>query len=341
MLQSTQKPYLSIAFFLLATLPSCLYAQEPPDPGAAPAPIVRHPPSAQPAEPEQAPAPPAATALPPLPYDPGIFDHKLPPAQLAFIQQYDGVPTKELLRDKQFHKILKDIVPDCMFHYGRDMPLDQALDTVLSGSTNPVRIVQNRYVYLSGQMGPYLAGRGFLWLDLQEGIGLGGFFFHPVNGEPTPTVTVFSRQIHEPAILGHSQLPPEFDEALSSWQRQSGIPMVTTRYFISASNRRILLEHDEDFCVPSSSSNEVPDCDKMNSDAADLDLNTAYYLEQVHYATNATAWMIQSGEQIDFVALRDNTCRRGPDPVGCRIRMTHERIGMVARRPAMRGPGRR
>lgn len=43
--------------------------------------------------------------------------------------------------------------------------------------------------------GPCLRGRGFLWFDLDEGIVLGGFYFTPTNGEPTPTLTVFSRQL--------------------------------------------------------------------------------------------------------------------------------------------------
>jgi len=64
-----------------------------------------------------------------------------------------------------------------------------------------------RYLMLSGRSGPYLAGRGFVWIDLQDGIVLGGFSFHPTNGEPTPTATVFSKQVKEESIK-MSQLPP-------------------------------------------------------------------------------------------------------------------------------------
>ena len=49
---------------------------------------------------------------------------------------------------------------------------------------------------------------------------------------------------------------------------------------------------------------EVRDCFQMNTDAADLDLTTAYYLEQIHYATNGTAWMIKNPDEDSFFILR-------------------------------------
>jgi hypothetical protein len=36
----------------------------------------------------------------------------------------------------------------------------------------------------------------------------------------------------------------------------------------------------------------------MNADAADMDVTAAYYLEQTHHATNATAWMIEGDDQV-------------------------------------------
>ena len=48
--------------------------------------------------------------------------------------------------------------------------------------------------------------RGFIWIDMQQGIALGGIFFHPTNGEPTPTLTLFSKQVEENS-LEMSQLP--------------------------------------------------------------------------------------------------------------------------------------
>ena len=227
---------------------------------------------------------------------------------------------------------MKSVVSDCMFHYGRDMPLSDALDKVLSDSTVPVQIRNGRYVTIFGHRGPILGGQGFLWFDMQDGDGLGGFYFHPTNGEPTPSVTVFSRQIKEDTI-SLSQLPPAFAEDLSEWERDSGEPPVTTRYFIGGVNKKIVLEHDEDYCTPISTTAEpVYDCQQMNADAADSDMVAASYLEQTHYATNATAWMITDADQMAWLRVRDNTCRTGPDPLGCHIRMTRERTHTIIHR---------
>ncbi len=218
---------------------------------------------------------------------------------------------------------MKSVIPDCTFHYGWDMSFLDAMDTVLKASPLPVLIRNDRYVLVAGQSGPWLGGRGFLWFDMQTGTGIGGLSFHPTNGEPTPTLTVFSRQVRKEP-LGLSDLPPEFATALHDWSAQAHVPQIVTRYFIGGANKRILLEHDEDFCMP-----QQPACDQMNADAADVDLDAAYYLEQVHYATNATAWMIVPKDHIVWVRLRDDTCRTGPEPLRCRIRMTRERIRTI------------
>jgi hypothetical protein len=221
-----------------------------------------------------------------------------------------------------------------MFHYGRDMPLLDALEMVLNGSPQPVRIRDGRYFLVSGRSGPYLAGRGFIWMDMQDGIALGGFYFHPTNGEPTPTVNVFSTQVKQEP-LGMSQLPPAFAQDLSQWSEESRVPPVTTRYFITGSNRKILLEHDEDYCLPVAGETAPPenDCVQMNADSAELDMNAAYYLEQTNHATNATAWMITGEDQVVWLQVRARTCGFGPDLLRCRIRMTRERTRVIIRRP--------
>ena len=72
------------------------------------------------------------------------------------------------------------------------------------------------------------------------------------------------------------------------------------------------------------------------ADAADIDLTAASYLEQVNYATNATAWMITGDDQVAWLQVRENTCRVGPDPLRCRIRMTRERTHLIIKRlPAL------
>jgi uncharacterized protein YecT (DUF1311 family) len=264
-------------------------------------------------------------------YDEAIFQKPIAADQLAFLKGFAGATSGNAMRDKQFRNVLKSVLPDCMFHYGRDMLLTEAMETVLKDSSAPVRIRDGRYMTVSGHSGPYLLGRGFVWIDLQKGIGLGGFYFHPTNGEPTPTVTVFSRQVKEDA-LAESELPPAFAADLREWAGSSSVPLLTTRYFIGGSNKRILLEHDLDFCSPTDGSVAPNDCDEANADAADMDLDTAYYLEQIHYATNGTAWMIRGNEQVAWIGVRDRTCGVGPNPLGCRVRMTREHIHVITRR---------
>jgi hypothetical protein len=205
---------------------------------------------------------------------------------------------------------------------------------VMSGSRAPVQVRDGRYVTLSGLQGPILSGRGFLWFDLQTGFALGGFFFHPTNGEPTPVVNIFSRMIKED-YLSLGELPPGFAEDLSHWTLNSGIPPVTMRYFLTGENRKIVLEHDEDYCLGWDGSRLPADsgCEDAMADAADKDLAGAYFMDATHHVTNATAYMLNPA-QVDFISVRDSTCRLGPDPLGCRIRLTRERtVSIVGRRP--------
>jgi hypothetical protein len=274
-------------------------------------------------------------------YDKAIFQKPMPNDQLIFLNQFVGQPSKDLFRDKQFRKLMKNFVPDCMYHYGSDMPLDEALDKVFSDSKVPVVVRDNRYVLLVGDKGPYLGGRAFLWIDMQDGIGLGAFYFHPTNGEPTPSVTVFSRQVRE-KMLSMGQLPPAFEGDLMQWAAQYRVPPITTRYFISGLNKRILLEHDEDYCAAAPGDPPPPRdvCEAMLADAADVDVTAAYYLDQIHYATNGTAWMI-GADQVAWIQMRDDTCRVGPDPLGCRIRISRARTDVIMHRGPVAHPPHR
>jgi hypothetical protein len=324
---------------IATTFSSAAIAQDAPDTQNA-APIVRASTQSQSpaATTTQEPAQPMPEALPPTPaYDKTIFQANLPASQLAFLKQFDGVRSKDLYHDKQFKFIKKAAFPGWEFHYGHDMSVSDAMDAALDSAKDAVQIRDGRYVMLSGtsELFPGLRGRGFIWIDMQDGIALGGFYFHPTNGEPTPTLTVFSKQLRVDT-LSMSQLPPEFFKDYSQWCADERISPVTTRYFIGDLKKRILLEHDEDFC----SSNVGPmgsDCLQMTADAADLDMNTAYYLEQVHYATNATAYMLVGSEQVAFVQMRDSRCGSVVDPLGCRIRVTREHIhGITRPRPMPR-----
>jgi hypothetical protein len=270
---------------------------------------------------------------PPPQYDKTIFPDPVPSDQLAFLSALAGTPSGAVEKNKQFGKLLHAVVPDCVFHYGWDMGLQKSLETVLKGSSELVQVRDGRYAMISGRSGPYLQGRGFLWLDLQEGIALGGFYFHPTNGEPTPTVTIFSKQVSE-AALEMNQLPPDFAADLSRWSEENNVPPVTTRYFITAAKEKIVLQHDEDYCVPTDGTNPPPEniCEQMNADAADIDVSAAYYLDQVHHATNATAWMINGPDQLAWIQVRNTTCGVNPDPLHCRIIMARERTRVIITR---------
>jgi hypothetical protein len=266
-------------------------------------------------------------------FDPAIFEKPVPSDQLAFLNGFAGQMSNDVIRDKQYRKLLHAVVPDCMFHYGSDMPLMTALDNVIEGSQLPAEIRDGRYLMISGRMGAYLLGRGMIWIDMQTGIGIGAFYFHPTNGEPTPTVNVFSRQVKEKSLV-MSQLPPAFAEDLNAWYVDNRIPTVTTRYFISGNNEKIVLEHNEDYCAPATGATgpDQEDCEQMNADASDVDMNAALYVEQTHHATNATEWMIEDQDQLVWIQARDDTCRSGPDPLACHIRMTRDRTRVILHR---------
>ncbi len=315
------------------------YAQPP-----EPPPPAQEPPQAAPEDAAQIPSVPPNVSH----FDKALFQRPIPSDQITFLTQFNGAPSNDLYRDKEFRKLMHSFVPDCMFHYGSDKPLWDALDEAIKGSKTPVEIREGRYVMLSGSMGPFLAGKGFLWIDMQDGIGLGGFYFHPTNGEPTPALNVFSKQVLKEDFLSLSQLPPGFIEDLNQWSYESRLPQVTTRYFLTGSNKKILLEHDEDYCapLPGAAPTNMPapaGCQELDAQAADLDMDAAYYLDQIHHATNGTAWMITGADQVAFLEVRTRSCGGVLDPLGCRIRMTREHTrGIVTHGPAPHpGGGRR
>jgi hypothetical protein len=313
----------SLTLLIALACAATLVAQEAP---SASAPPVSSTPA--PIERPEMPAPPP----PPPPishYDPALFQNKIPAADLADLTRFAGTPTGTLFADKQFRKLVHSITPNCMYHYGRDMSLSDALDLTLDHSQVPILVRDNRYVLLGGvaALYPGLRGRGFVWIDTQAGILLGGFFFRPTNGEPSPTLTVFSKQVREPDLT-FTQLPPEFGVDLTTWTMQTSVPLVTTRYFIGDLKQRILLEHDEDFCAIADRA-PIDDCEQANADAADDDLVAAQYLADVNYRTNATAYMINGADRAAWLQVVDTTCGIGPAALPCRIRITRQRTHKI------------
>ena len=271
--------------------------------------------------------PDAQTPDPQPPSIPLTFENPLPHDQISFLKDFEGHPTKELMKDKRFKGVLKNEIPRTEYHYGRDMPLNDALWDALDGSKEPVVVRGGRYVTASGAQGPYLRGRGFVWIDLEQGVFLGGFYFQPTNGEPTPTLTIFSRQM-DTDDLALSQLPPEFANDLFRWSSTAHVPVISARYFIPVDGRKYVLVHDEPYCtVPATDA-----CKRLEEQAADADVNAAYFMKETHNAANATAWML-GPDQVAWIGLRDSTCGLS---VGCRIVFTRRRTRVLMGPPRPR-----
>ncbi len=323
---------------LVLCWPALAFTQSAPDPESPPpsdaSPAAPAPVPAQATAPvtAPAPAPDSQPALPPPgPPPPANFQNLIPADQLGFIKDYANQPAKTLLKDKRFHSLMKQAISRTEYHYGRDMSLSDAVQTVLDGSMQPVLVRDGRFVTVAGSNGPYLGGRGFLWFDLQTGVALGAFYFHPTNGEPTPTLTVFSRQLSN-RELSMGQLPEPFAEDLEQWAAGARVPEVTPRYFIPENGKKYVLEHDEDYCwhPPGAPEPDPGDCQQMNASAADDDMNAAYFMQETGNAANATAWML-GPDQIAWLAVRDRTC--GPNAFSCRIRITRERTRVILGHP--------
>jgi uncharacterized protein YecT (DUF1311 family) len=263
-------------------------------------------------------------AVPPQgPPPAAVFQNRIAADQLAFLNGYAGKTAKDIQKDKRFRMLMKLAIPRTEYHYGRDMPLDDAVETLLDGAPLPIEVREGRYAMVASHGGPYLSGRGFLWFDMQEGIALGGVYFHPVNGEPTPTLAIFSRQLKD-TTLEMGQLPVAFQQDLAQWMLVADPKYVSPRYFIPQNGKKYVLVHDEDYCANPVGTPPVnpENCDRLNAEAADADLNAAYFMSQTHNAANATAWML-GPEQLAWIGVRENTC--GAAGWACRIRITRQR----------------
>ena len=280
---------------------------------------------------------PDAQPEPPL-SPPATLQNPIPSAQLTFLTSFDGHPTKELMKDKRFKELMKTATPRTEYHYGSDMSLDDAVKEVLDGSPQPVEIHDGRYLLAAGAQGPYLSGRGLIWIDLQEGTFLGGFYFHPTNGEPSPTLTVFSRQLNQDD-LAMSQLPPAFAADVSQWSLVEHVPAISPRYFIPENGKKYVLVHDEAYCsAPAGAPTPTPDvCAHLEEQAADADMNAAYFMKETHNAANATAWML-GPDQVEWIHLRETTCGMRLD---CRIGFTRQRTRILLGHPGGGPPPRR
>lgn len=259
------------------------------------------------------------------------FQDRIPPEQLKFLKDYPGHPEMKLFKDKQFNALVKLVIPRTGFNYGDDFSLADTVDIMLHAGPAVVSVLKNRYVMVATSEGPYRQGRAFLWVDAEQGIALGGIFFDPTNGEPAPTLTIFSNQLRV-SELKMSQLPAPFQDDLHLWSTQLNLPAITTRYFIPKSGRKYLLEHDEDLC------NGVrrvvitdEACKKRKLDAAEIDVEAAAFMYRAHNAADATAWNLNSldVEQGAWEQQRQKLCGMAYENLECWLRVTRQRTQAI------------
>lgn len=266
---------------------------------------------------------------PPGPPPPAALQNLLPPAELGFLDDYANDTSKDILKDKRFKSLLKQAIPHTEYHYGRDKSLEDASEELLGTSAIPITVRDHRFVTISTRGGSYLAGKTLMWFDMQTGMALGSIYFHPTNGEPSPTLTVFSRQLTD-TDLSMSQLPEDFIVDLDNWERGTGIPAISPQYFIPANGKKYVLMHDEDYCFHDPDEPAPEGCEQDNADAADDDMNAAYFMQETHNAANATAWMLEP-DQIEWLGVRDRTC--GRNGFACRIAITRRRTAVLVGHP--------
>jgi hypothetical protein len=280
--------------------------------------------SAQQSDPGQtqsaAQAPPNAPATP---AQPAVFQNLIPPDQLTFLADYDGKLPKDILRDKRFRQVEKLITPSTSYFYHRDKALSDARDEVLYEAPIPISVRDGRYVMVASAGGAdkHMSGCGFVWIDMKTGTGIGGIYFHPINGEPTPTLAIFSRQLTD-TYLGIGQLPPEFLVDLNQWALIAKIHPTSPRYFIPANKKKYALIHDTDYCAHAEGMAAPPqdECQEMNAEAADADLEAAWFMDQTGHVSDATAYLLN--DYSAFIALRTRTCGAG---LACRIVYTRRK----------------
>jgi beta-lactamase regulating signal transducer with metallopeptidase domain len=251
--------------------------------------------------------------------------------QLAWLSRYAGRPTFEVTSDSRFHSLVQAATPNAIFHLGYDMPLSQAIESMLNGPSfaaelrdGPPNGPNGRYLMISAQRSERGIGQSFYWFDLQQGLTFGGIFFSPTNGEPTPTLTIFSNQIGD-RITEASQLPAAFLQDLEIWRASRNVPPAAVRYFINASGWKSVLMHDA--CNPANGSpaGDPSECQAMNEAAGESDMQASLYLLRIHYAEGSPARVQLEAAQSQWEASELGGCEGKPDRLGCRARLTSAR----------------
>src|ERR1700735_4107481 len=66
-----------------------------------------------------------------------VIQKPLASDQLTFINDFAGRSSRDAVKDGKYRKLIHTVVPDALYHYHRDMPLSDALETVLTSSPLP------------------------------------------------------------------------------------------------------------------------------------------------------------------------------------------------------------
>ncbi|HEY6357721.1 MAG TPA: hypothetical protein VIX35_05730, partial [Vicinamibacterales bacterium] len=222
---------------------------------------------------------PAALAQAPSACGPALRCTAIDADHFQWVKDLSGESTHDATLAGHFSDLVLDVSPDATYHFHFDMPVGSALRAILRGAGEPVTIRANRFAMLSACDTPTCTGaRAFVWVDTEHGVEIGGIEFEPSNGEPTPTLTLFSKQVLDP-VTKRVQLPADFIEDLATWTRVSRRRATPARYFINGQGVKTVLAHDEDNCHGADQSSLAATlCRSLNVDAAEQDLAAAYYL---------------------------------------------------------------
>lgn len=238
-----------------------------------------------------------------------------------------GDSSRDATLSGDFQRLLASVTPDAIYHFHVDMPLATAFTTVIRGPAQPITVRDGRYMMISACLVPTCSGaRALLWIDTNARLAIGALEFNPANGEPAPTETLFSNQILD-VIAESSQLPEAFIGDLRPWSKASRFRAPMARYFINGRGFKTAVPHDDDNCAGGDrSSLPLSLCAAMNVEAADQDVQAAFYLLVNSYA-NGPARMQLQVDQNKWRQDRRMVCGMGLtlDALACQLKYTRDR----------------
>lgn len=253
----------------------------------------------------------------------------LSPDRFAWLSKLKaGDSSRDAVLSAEFRDLVASVTPGVAYHFHIDMPLASAFSAVIRGPAEPIALRDGRYMTISAcQVATCSGARALLWVDTNALLAVGALEFSPSNGEPTPTQTLFSSQILD-VITELSQLPDAFVADLHLWSRASRFRAPMARYFINGGGFETAVPHDEDNCVGGDrSSLPLSLCAAMNVEAADQDVQAAFYLLVKGYANGPARTQLQA-DQDKWRHDRQTACGMGVtlDALACQLKYTRDRV---------------